>query len=87
VAEAKARRAAGRAQGGIRHGSFGLPYAAPAPAVPAPEAEAEKVARVLTELADAGAGGVPAPVRSTWDRAALAAIVIPAVILLLVCLL
>jgi len=128
VAENRMRRAATRM--GSRRSSLGLPYGGGrgldnAPAVPAAssaEAEAEKIARQLSERANAaraeavwaegtvpiaGAGqageagratqahqgvdvrgaGWLEPLTSTWSRAALAALLIPALILLVVCLL
>jgi hypothetical protein len=99
-AENKARRAArpGRM-------SFGVPSGAPrsasysAAAVSPPEAEAQKVVRVLSahvaaaQAETAVAMGTPEgtgwlqPLTSTWSRTAIAAVLVPALILLLVVLL
>ena len=126
VAETRTRRAVARV--GSRRSSLGLPHSGgngleSAPAVPAAspaEAEAEKIARQLSERANAaraegvwaegtvpiaGAGqaseatqagqagvdlrgaGWLEPLTSTWSRSAVAALIIPALILLVVCLL
>jgi hypothetical protein len=100
TAEAKAVRAArrrssmavpsgGRGPSGGRSPSYGAP-----PIPDAAEAEAEKIARLLRDRAEAarpapGAAGSPAstPPASTWSARAIAALVIPALILLLVWLL
>jgi hypothetical protein len=99
-AENKARRAArpGRM-------SFGVPSGAPrsasysAAAVSPPEAEAQKVVRVLSahvaaaQAETAVAMGTPEgtgwlqPLTSTWSRTAIAAVLVPALILLIVVLL
>ena len=108
VAEARARRAArspGRRRSSLDLPS-GLPYggAASGPGGSTPEAEAEKVVRVLSERATAAkaeavwasgttaldAAGWPGgsePLTSTWSGRAIAALVIPALILLVVWLL
>ncbi len=116
VAEARARRAA--RSPGLRRSSLGLPSgrpyggAASGPGGSTPEAEAEKIVRVLSERAAAAkaeavwaasaaaspAGGTTAldaadwpggsePPTSTWSGRAIAALIIPALILLLVWLL
>jgi Bacterial PH domain len=131
AAEAKARRTAARG-GRSSFGTFGLErygaasrdvgYAArpAAAATPSAEAEAERIARVLSEYATAARaetawadGTVPIangpataetpetaetgnadlqvsgwrePLTSTWDRKALLALLVPALILLIVCL-
>jgi hypothetical protein len=84
-------------------GSFGGPVAATSAASDPAEAEAEKVARLLSDRAAAaragetqaetqaapgsGVAGWLEPLTSTWSGRALAAIGIPALILLIVCLL
>jgi len=112
AAESRARRASrpGRSSFGLPYGGRGLSdgHAAPTPAAGTPEAEAEKVARILSERATAaqaetvwakGTGekeptapvegavtGWLEPLKSTWSRTAIAAILVPALILLVVCL-
>ena len=106
ASDARARRAAAP-----RPSSFGLPpvgrglsYGSPVatPAAGTPEADAEKIVRLLSERATAAqaetvwAGGTEAavpgdpgwfePLKSTWSRAAIAAVIVPALILLVVCL-
>ena len=94
AAEARAVRAARprRSSAAVPSGGRGPSYGAP-PA-PAAEAEAVKVARLLSDRAEvarpaAGASGPPAgpPPASTWSAPAIAALVIPALVLLLVWLL
>jgi len=96
AAEARVRRAARspglrRSSLGLPSGGRGLPYggAVSGPEASSPEAEAEKVVRVLSERATAAkAEAVWAePLTSTWSGRAIAALVIPALILLLVWLL
>jgi hypothetical protein len=82
--------------------SGGLPYggAQTSPGSSAAEAEAERIVRLLSERATAaqaeaawgggtvetaGAMGIEPP-KSTWSRPAIAALVVPALILLVVCL-
>ncbi len=70
-------------------GAFGGRVTAPAVSDPA-EAEAEKIARLLSERATAARAvkqDYPEPLTSTWSGRALLAIAIPALILLIVCLL
>ena len=95
-AEARVRRAARspglrRSSLGLPSGGRGLPYggAVSGPEASSPEAEAEKIVRVLSERATAAkAEAVWAePLTSTWSGRAIAALVIPALILLLVWLL
>ncbi len=107
AADSRARRASrpGRSLFGR-----GLSYrdATPTPAAGTPEAEAEKVARLLSERATAAQAetvwakgteekeptapvaaavtGWLEPLKSTWSRTAIAAILVPALILLVVCL-
>jgi len=93
-AEAKARRAANprRAPLSLSFPSYGSRGLSASSQGAAPEAEAERIARLLREHATA-ARATPAastsaePPRSTWNRIALAAILVPALILLVVCLL
>ena len=100
AAEASARRQARYLSGrrsplGFPSGGRGLAYGAPGPGpeASAAEAEAEKVARMLSEQAAAvqAAAGTEAastePLASTWSGRAIAALVIPALILLVVWLL
>ena len=100
TAEARARRAARspglrRSSLGLPSGSRGLSYGGPvsAPEGSTPEAEAEKIVRMLSERATAAkaeavwASGTAEPLTSTWSGRAIAALVIPALILLLVWLL
>jgi hypothetical protein len=117
AAEARTRRAARspglrRSSPGLSSGGRGLSYGAAvsAPGASTPEAEAEKVVRLLSERATAAqaetvwangtaeaasgeAAGGPAgadgaePLKSTWSGRAIAALVIPALILLVVWLL
>jgi Bacterial PH domain len=124
TAEAKARRGSGprRSPFGAFSGGRGLPGGGlpdggvASPPASTPEAEAEKIVRLLNERATAaraeivwatgtaelaaatraaeaaaagamlGPTGWLEPLKSTWSRNALAAIVIPALILLIVCL-
>jgi len=103
AAEARARRVARPRRSspvfpsGGRGPSYGAPVAAPGPPA-AEEAEAEKIVRLLSDRAQAAraaAGDTPAaprpagsqPLTSTWSGRAVAALVIPALILLLVWLL
>jgi PH (Pleckstrin Homology) domain-containing protein len=94
AAEARARRAA--RSPGLRRSSLGLPSGGrgllyggvSGPETSSPEAEAEKVVRVLSERATAAldAADWPSgsePLTSTWSGRAIAALVIPALILLL----
>ena len=126
AAEARARRAArprrsslvlpsgGRGLSGGRGAPYGTPVQAPDP--PGAEAEAEKIARLLTDRAEAAraeaaraeaaraeatdasaeaaqntaaqnTAAQPEPLTSTWSPRAIAALVIPALIVLLVWLL
>ena len=93
TAEARARRAA--RSPGLRRSSLGLPSglpyggAASGPAGSTPEAEAEKIVRVLSERATAAKAEAvwSEPLKSTWSGRAIAALVIPALILLVVWLL
>ena len=125
VAEVKTRRTARRSTMGFPggFGGRGLPYAttsAPSSEHASPEAEAEKIVKLLqarataaraeavwadstveiagaktAETAPAAVGGITAvadegltePLTSTWSRRALAALLIPALILLIVVLL
>ena len=113
AAEARVRRAARlrRSSLVLPSGGRGAPYGAPvqAPDPPSAEAEAEKIARLITDRAEAAraetaqaapsdppagaahpAGTESAPTRpltSTWSPRAIAALVIPALIVLLVWLL
>jgi hypothetical protein len=105
TADVKARRAArprrvglglpsGRPGPSYGAGSYG---AAPVASDPSPEAEAEKIARLLTERAtaaraeavwaDGTAPTTTATVTSTWSAWAIAALVIPGLIVLIVWLL
>jgi hypothetical protein len=103
AAEAKARRAASPRRQALSlsfasYGSCGLSAASEGVT---PEAEAERIARLLRERATAAraetvwtngtaaptTAGWAGPPQSTWSRVALAAIGIPALILLIVCLL
>ncbi len=112
AAESRARRASrpGRSSFGLLSGGRGLSYGhvAPAPAAGTPEAEAEKVARLLSERAtaaqaetvwakgteekeltapaEAAVTGWLEPLKSTWSRTAIVAVLVPALILLVVCL-
>jgi len=120
TADARARRAARPRRPGLGMGLGSSYGAAPATRDPSPEAEAEKIARLLTERATAAraeavwAGGTApttdatetkatetkatadratavaawsAPLTSTWSGWAIAALVIPALIVLIVWLL
>jgi Bacterial PH domain len=93
--EAKARRAARRGASG--QSAFGMPYGGGGRALPyastayaatgsAEEADAERTVRLLSERATAAPDGECQPPRSTWSGTALAAVLIPALILLVVCL-
>ena len=109
AAESRARRGSrpGRSSFGLPYGGRGLSYGntASGPAAGTPEAEAEKVARLLSERATAaqaetvwakGTGekepAVPVaavtgwlePLKSTWSWTAVAAVLIPALIVLVV---
>jgi hypothetical protein len=94
VADVRARRRALRGDGfggfgGSRSGHipFGRawPYAATPAADAAPEeAEAMRIARLLSELAEREHQGQPEPPASTWSWLAIAALVVPALILLAV---
>jgi hypothetical protein len=98
AADAKARRAAAKGDrpqrfsiGGM--GGFGMPQPASRTASdPASdEALAERVVQLLNERAEAARAGQPAATpagtaTSTWSRDAIAALVIPAIILLICCL-
>ena len=99
AAEVRARRASGprRSSFGFPYGGagHGAPYGAVgnSPAAPTAEAEAEKIVRVLSDHATAaqaeaawasGAAEPAGPPRSTWSGRAIAALVIPALILLIV---
>ena len=90
VAESRARREARRQRsparlsfGGGRAASYGTAPPVPAPAA---EAEAEQVVRLLDERAAAASGPAVAP-ESRWSGPAIAALVVPALILLVVWLL
>jgi Bacterial PH domain len=101
TADARARRAARPRRPGLGLGSSygaGSHGAGPATRDTSPEAEAEKIVRLLTERATAAraeavwAGGTAtttstATVTSTWSGWAIAAVVVPALILLIVWLL
>lgn len=78
AAEARARRAASP-----RRAPFG-PYRPVTPADSAAEADAEKVVRLLNERAQGGTGGAAEPPASTWSGRAIAALVVPALIALVV---
>ena len=112
AAESRARRASrpGRSSFGLLHGGRGMSDGpvAPTPAAATPEAEAEKIARLLSERATAAQAetvwaegteekgptapaaaavtGWLEPLKSTWSRTAIAAVLVPALILLVVCL-
>ncbi len=88
AAEARARRAARSGRSSLGFPSRGPSYGAapPAPADSA-EAEAEKVVRLLTERAAAARADPAGPLTSTWSGRAIAALVIPALIVLIVWLL
>ncbi len=88
AAEARARRAArsGRSSLGVPARGPSSGAAPPAPADSA-EAEAEKVVRLLTERAAAARADPAGPLTSTWSGRAIAALVIPALIVLIVWLL
>jgi hypothetical protein len=84
--EARARRAASRRSGyrnlGTPHGAQGTGYASTAAAhVVSP---AEQAASVLNERATHDYGKDPKPPVSAWNRTAIAALVVPALILLVV---
>lgn len=99
TAEARARRAARPRRLGFPSGGRDLSYGtAPSAQENSPEAEAEKIVRLLTERSTAAraeavwADGTTttttaAPLTSTWSGWAIAAVVIPALILLIVWLL
>ncbi len=91
-----------RSSFGLYSGGRDLSYRRPAASPAAtPEADAEMVVRLLSERATAvqaeavwargteaapGHPGWSEPLTSTWSRAAIAAVIIPALILLIVCL-
>jgi len=95
AAEARARRRAGagdfwRSTPGLpaRTGR-GRPYGASAtdPDASAAEAEAERIVKVLSDYATAAGAEAATPLTSTWDPLAVAALAVPALILLIVALL
>lgn len=67
----------------------GRPYGASAtdPGASAAEAEAERIVRVLSDYATAAGAEAATPLTSTWDPLAVAALAVPALILLIVALL
>lgn len=95
TAEARARRAAFRRSGYRPRAApgYGTPYGTPAYASTAAAtigSAAERTARLLNERAIGGEGSEALqraePPQSTWNRTAIAAVLVPALILLVVCL-
>ena len=97
AAEARSRRASGspglrRSSLSLKSGGRDLSYSASvaAPEASTPEAEAEKIVRVLSERATAaragrtGAAAGTGPLKSAWSGRAIAALAIPALILLVI---
>jgi hypothetical protein len=89
AADVRARRAVIRAERGESGGHIpfgrGWPYGgAPAATSPAQEADALRTARILSELATRENQGQPEPPTTAWSWQALAALVVPALILLVI---
>jgi len=85
AAEVRSRRAPTPQRSSLR------PYGRAAGSASAEEADAEMIVRLLSERATAAPAPADAgwlePLKSTWSRPAIAAVLVPALVLLVVCLL
>jgi hypothetical protein len=82
-----ARRAEHGGQGGYIPFGRGWPYASTPAQGSSEEADALRTVRILSELTTRDQNAPKAPPASTWSWPAVAALVVPALILLVVCLL